>query len=33
MQRVNIAYEASRLMELLELQWEAEQMDPPSWHS
>ncbi|WP_284213390.1 J domain-containing protein [Comamonas jiangduensis] len=28
MQRVNIAYEASRLMELLELQWEAEQMDP-----
>lgn len=28
MQRVNIAYEAGRLMELLELQWEAEQMDP-----
>lgn len=28
MQRVNIAYEAGQLMELLELQWEAEQMDP-----
>lgn len=28
MQRVNIAYEAGRLMELLELQWEAEQMEP-----
>ena len=28
MQRVNIAYEAGRLMELLELQWEAEQLDP-----
>lgn len=28
MQRVNVAYEAGRMMELLELQWEAEQMDP-----
>lgn len=28
MQRVNIAYEAGRLMELLELQWEVECIDP-----
>lgn len=28
MQRVNQAYETGRLMELLELQWEAEQLDP-----